>query len=73
MKKRLIIGIILFTFLTTINFKQEKIISKFDIKEINVEKNFLIKEQEINQLLSPVVNKHLLFLKNKNRNIINAK
>jgi len=65
MKNRLIIGIILFTFLTTINFKQEKIISKFDIKEINVEKNFLIKEQEIKQLLSPIYNKNLLFLKNK--------
>ena len=65
MKNRLIIGIILFTFLTTINFKQEKIISKFDIKEINVEKNFLIKEKEIKQLLSPIYNKNLLFLKNK--------
>ena len=40
MKNRLIIGIILFTFLTTINFKQEKIISKFDIKEIKMKKIF---------------------------------
>lgn len=65
MKKRLIIGIILLTFLTTINFKQEKIISKFDIKEINIEKNSLIKEQDIKRLLTPIYNKNLLFLKSK--------
>ena len=44
MKKRLIIAVALLVLLTTINTKQEIIISKFNIKEIRIDNNFILKE-----------------------------
>ena len=65
MKKRVVISVILFLFLTTIISKQKLLISKFNIKEIKIENNTLAKEREIQKLLNPIYNESLLFLKNK--------
>ena len=65
MKKRVVISVILFIFLTTIISKQKLLISKFNIKEIRIENNSLVTEREIQKLLNPIYNESLLFLKNK--------
>ena len=65
MKKPIIISLILFISLTTITLKPRVIISKFNIEQIIVENNFLISEKEIKKSLSPIYDKNLLFLKNK--------
>ena len=64
MKKRTIIAILLFLSLSTISYKHEIIIDKFNIKTIIIENNFLINEIELKKLLSPVYNKSLFNLKN---------
>lgn len=65
MKKRILIGLILLMLLTTITFQQKLVISKFNLKKINIENNFLLKESDIKNLLIPIYNKNLIFLKNK--------
>ena len=64
MKYRTIIAIILLTLLTTITSQDEITFSKFNLKKIIVENNFLIKEEEIKNLLFPIYNKNLIFLGN---------
>ena len=63
MKKRTIFAIVLLLLLTTITSQQE-IISKFNLKKITIENNFLLKEKEIKKQLSPIYNKSLFNLKN---------
>jgi len=62
MKKRSIIAFILFILLTTITSKQEIIISKFNIKEIKIENNSLLKTEDIIKSLKPIYNKNLVNL-----------
>ena len=64
MKKRTIIAIALLILLTTINSKQKLVISKFNLKEIYIENNFLLKEEDLKNILLPIYNKNLIFLKN---------
>ena len=64
MKKRVLISIALLILLTTITSQEKIIISKFNLKEINIENNFLLKEKEINEILTPFYGKNLIFLKN---------
>ena len=64
MKKRIIIAIVLLILLTTISTKQKIIISKFNLKEILISNNSLVKENDIKFLLTPIYNKNLIFLKN---------
>ena len=64
MKKRLVIAIALLILLTTINSHQKIAISKFNLKEIIIENNQLLKDKDIKNLLFPIYNKNLLFLKN---------
>ena len=64
MKKRTIIAIALLILFTTISTKQKIIISKFNLKEILVSNNFLVKDKDIKFLLTPIYNKNLIFLKN---------
>ena len=64
MKKRTIIAIALLILLTTISTKQKIIISKFNLKEILISNNSLVKEKDIKFLLTPIYNKNLIFLKN---------
>tara|TARA_A100001015_G_scaffold20966_1_gene23946 strand:+ start:1140 stop:1796 length:657 start_codon:yes stop_codon:yes gene_type:complete len=65
MKIRLTTAIFLLVLLTTINFNKKTIISKFNLQEIKVENNFIIKEEDIKKLLIPIYNKNLIFLKNR--------
>ena len=65
MKNRIIIATLLLILLTTITSQDEISVSKFDVKKINIENNFLIKDKEIKKLLLPIYNKNLIFLKNK--------
>tara|TARA_B100001248_G_C27378192_1_gene455463 strand:- start:459 stop:1115 length:657 start_codon:yes stop_codon:yes gene_type:complete len=64
MKKRTIIAIALLILLTTISTKKKVIISKFNLKEILISNNSLVKEKDIKFLLTPIYNKNLIFLKN---------
>ena len=64
MKKRIIIAIALLVLLTTISSKHEIVITKFNLEEIKIENNSIIKEKEIKKLLFPIYNKNLLFLSN---------
>ena len=64
MKKSLVIALFLLILLTTINPQKKFIISKFNLKTITIENNFLLEDREIKNLLQPIYNKNLLFLKN---------
>ena len=64
MKNRTIFAVILLILLSTITIKDGINISKFDLKKINIENNFLIEEKEIRKLLDPIYNKNLIFLNN---------
>ena len=63
MKKKIIIGISLLILFSTIKFKQEYKITKFNIIEINIENNSLIKNIELQNSLQSIYNKNLIFLK----------
>ena len=65
MKKRLIIALLLLISLSTITLKPGIIISQFNINKIIIENNFLLSEKDIKKLLSPIYEKNLLFLRNK--------
>tara|TARA_B100001063_G_C16746450_1_gene547809 strand:+ start:864 stop:1520 length:657 start_codon:yes stop_codon:yes gene_type:complete len=65
MKRRFIIALILFLSLSTIISQQKFTISKFDLKDIEIENNFLIKENDIKKLLASTYNRNLILLKNK--------
>ncbi len=64
MNKRLIFALSLLILLTTINFSKNIVSSKFNLKIILIENNFLIKDQDIKKLLLPIYDKNLIFLKN---------
>ena len=64
MKQRIVISFLLFILVTTINSKQNFIISKFDLKKITIENNLLLSDKDIKDLLSSVYNENLLFLDN---------
>ena len=64
MKKRLVIALSLLILLTTINSQQSFVISKFNLKTIEIENNLLLKEKDIKKLLIPFYNRNLLFLDN---------
>ena len=64
MKKRIVIGLGLLILLTTITSQQKIVISKFNLKEINIKNNILTKKKDIKKLLFPIYNKNLIFLEN---------
>ena len=64
MKKRLVIALTLFILLTTISSQQKIIFSKFNLQKVIIENNLLLEDKEIKNLLSPIYNKNILFLKN---------
>ena len=65
MNKKTVIAIALLILLSTI-FPAKKInISKFNLKKIKIENNFLIKDSEIKKLLVSIYDRNLIFLKNK--------
>ncbi len=63
MKKSTLIALTLFLLLTTINSHQKISVSKFKIEEINIENNYLIKEEDIKKTLSTIYNKNLFLLR----------
>jgi len=65
MKKRKVIAVALFILLTTITSQQKLVISKFNLKEIDIENNLLLKDEDIKNLLVPFYNTNLIFLDNK--------
>ena len=65
MKRRTIIAVVLLILLTTITSQQKIVISKFNITTIKIENNSLLQKKDIKQLLLPIYNKNLIFLKNK--------
>ena len=64
MKKRLVIASFLLILLTTINSEHSFVITKFNLKKIKIENNFLLKESDIKNLLIRFYGKNLIFLKN---------
>jgi cell division septal protein FtsQ len=64
MKKRTVIAIALLILLTTITSQQKIVISKFNLKKIDIENNFLLEDKDIKKLLASIYNKNLIFLKN---------
>ena len=65
MKKRVIISLVLFILLSTITTQQQIITSKFNLKRIHIENNYIVDEKDIKKMLEPIYNKNLIFLKNK--------
>lgn len=65
MKKRIVIGIVLLISLSSIISQQKFNTSKFNLTKINTENNFILSDKEINNLLLPIYNKNLIFLKNE--------
>ena len=62
MKKRVIIAISLLLLLTTITSQQKIIITKLKLKQINIENNILVAEDELKKLLAPIYERKLIFL-----------
>ena len=62
MKKRAIIAISLLLLLTTITSQQTIIITKIKLKQINIENNILVAEDELKKLLAPIYERNLIFL-----------
>ena len=50
MKKRLIVATVALILLTTITTKQRINITKFNLKKINIENIFLLKEEDLKKL-----------------------
>ena len=61
-EKKLLISLVLLVLLSTITFPQKFFFSKFNLKEIIVENNLLIKDEEIKKLLVSIYNRNLIFL-----------
>ena len=64
MKKRFVTALLLLILLTTINPQQKIVISKFNLKTIIIENNLLLEDKDIKNLLLPIYDKNLFFLKN---------
>lgn len=64
MKNQLIFALILFLSLTTFISQKKINFTHFDLKKIIVKNNFLVKEQDIQNLLLTVYGKNLIFLDN---------
>ncbi len=62
MKKRAIIAISLLLLLTTITSQQTIIITKLKLKQINIENNILVAEDDLKKLLAPIYERNLIFL-----------
>ncbi len=66
MKNRILIAVSLFLILSTVTSQQKILISNFNIKEIEIENNFFLKETDLKKQLIPIYGKNLLFLNNGN-------
>ena len=66
MKNRLIIALGLLILLTTYNPQKLPLITKFNIKEINIENNLILNNKEIKKDLTFLYDTNLIFLNNTN-------
>ena len=64
MKKRTLISILLLIFLTTFTSQNKTSFEKFNLKEIVIENNVLLKQQEVKTLLKPFYDSNLIFINN---------
>ena len=62
MKKRVVVAIILLILFSTITSKKKISISQFNLEEIQIENNFVLKEKDIKNLLIPLYEKNLILL-----------
>tara|TARA_B100000902_G_C27091485_1_gene804046 strand:+ start:189 stop:845 length:657 start_codon:yes stop_codon:yes gene_type:complete len=62
MKKRLAIATLLFILFTTITLQKEIFITNFNLKEIEIENNFLLNDNDIKKSLMPIYNTNLVTL-----------
>ena len=62
MNRRIVIAIALLILFSTITTQKKLQFSKFNLTEIQIENNFILKKKEINQLLIFFYNRNLLFL-----------
>ena len=62
MKNKVLIALTLLTLLSTISLNQKIVLSKFKLNKIEIENTFLLKEKEIQKILSPIKGKNLIFL-----------
>ena len=62
MKKRVVVAIILLILFSTITSKKKISISQFNLEEIQIENNFVLKEKDIKDLLIPLYEKNLILL-----------
>jgi len=65
MKKRPVIAVALLILLTTITLNPKITVSKFNLKKINIENNFLLSKKDIKKLLIPIYDTNLIILRNK--------
>ena len=63
MKKKVVIATALLILLTTITFPKKNLITHFNLKEIKVENNLFVEEDDVKILLSKINNKNLFFKK----------
>ena len=63
MRSQIVISILLITFLSTITFKEKKVITKFNLEKVIIENNSIINKGELKELLFPIYGKNLLKLK----------
>ncbi len=64
MKKQIILGVLLLILLSTINLNTKIEISKLNLKKIDIQNNFFVKDKEIKKSLAQFYNQNLIFLKN---------
>lgn len=63
MKKRIVIAIALLILFSTITSQIKVNISKFRLKEIQINNNSIVKEKDIKNLLTPFYEKNLIFIR----------
>tara|TARA_B100000963_G_scaffold357624_1_gene380276 strand:+ start:697 stop:1353 length:657 start_codon:yes stop_codon:yes gene_type:complete len=64
MRKRAVVAITLLILFSTITSKKKLHVSQFNLKEIQIENNFILKEKEIKELLTHFYGKNLILLNN---------
>ena len=63
MRKRAVVAITLLILFSTITSKKKLHVSQFNLKEIQIENNFILKEKDIKELLIPLYEKNLFLLR----------
>ena len=62
MKKRFVISVAFLIFFSTIIYPKKIQFSKFNLKEVQIENNSILKEKDLKELLIPIYNKNLITL-----------